>query len=461
LVVAKTDGSKPRTAAHFVGFDGLRLAAAVSVIFSHAFLLASGDETGEPLVRLLGPNNIMGLYGVFTFFIISGFLLTRSLAGNAAPLTYAVNRLLRILPGFAVCMLVTALVIGPLFSSVSPREYFATAGPFQYVRTTISTLADTTLQTVFGYDGPNAPIVNGSLWSLHYEALSYIFLLVVWLAVRTLSRTAAFVVILSLLVWTVPAVEGRLTSIEYTLPYFSAGVTMAWFHERFGTGSRGAALALIGLAIAAWFGWQAYAFAPLGGYLVVYVGERPNIGSRIANAIGDCSYGLYLYGWPAEQMIKQLTGTESPLMLFVTATPVALAFALASYHFIELPAMSSKRAVANAISAGWARLAGRRAATASVFSRVAFVATAAGILTTKSVWWFFMYSLGLILVSAVLGGLVGAAADAAASALGLRRRARGQPGSSPSSHDDVLNGPGPGEPGPPRPREIPAVSVRR
>ena len=64
----------------FPGFDGLRLAAATSVLFSHAFLIAEGTDDSEPLRHLLGPGNIIGLYGVFTFFIISGFLLTRSLA---------------------------------------------------------------------------------------------------------------------------------------------------------------------------------------------------------------------------------------------------------------------------------------------------------------------------------------------------------------------------------------------
>jgi peptidoglycan/LPS O-acetylase OafA/YrhL len=70
-----------QTSRYFSGFDGLRLVAALSVIFSHAFLIATGSEDTEPFVRRLGPNNSVGLYGVFTFFIISGFL---SLSANAS-----------------------------------------------------------------------------------------------------------------------------------------------------------------------------------------------------------------------------------------------------------------------------------------------------------------------------------------------------------------------------------------
>ena len=42
-------------------FDAMRLVAASSIIFSHAFALTEGSERSEPLVRLLGPGNIVGI----------------------------------------------------------------------------------------------------------------------------------------------------------------------------------------------------------------------------------------------------------------------------------------------------------------------------------------------------------------------------------------------------------------
>jgi peptidoglycan/LPS O-acetylase OafA/YrhL len=61
----------------FGNFDTIRLVAAASVIFSHAFLIADGHDKNEPFVRLTGA--IIGVHGVFVFLIISGFLVTRSL----------------------------------------------------------------------------------------------------------------------------------------------------------------------------------------------------------------------------------------------------------------------------------------------------------------------------------------------------------------------------------------------
>jgi peptidoglycan/LPS O-acetylase OafA/YrhL len=63
--------------ARFANFDAMRMVAAASVSFSHAFLLADGHNKNEPFVRLSG--NILGIHGVFVFLIISGFLVTQSL----------------------------------------------------------------------------------------------------------------------------------------------------------------------------------------------------------------------------------------------------------------------------------------------------------------------------------------------------------------------------------------------
>src|SRR3954468_22563400 len=59
-------------------FDALRLLAALSVVFSHSFLIAEGTEASEPFVWLTRNQCVLGLMGVFVFFIISGYLVTGS-----------------------------------------------------------------------------------------------------------------------------------------------------------------------------------------------------------------------------------------------------------------------------------------------------------------------------------------------------------------------------------------------
>jgi hypothetical protein len=88
----------------YLNFDlSLRLAAAASVVFSHAFGITEGHDRNEPFVRLLGPENILGIYGVYIFFITSGFLITASFHRSSLG-DYALKRGFRIIPGLAVCV---------------------------------------------------------------------------------------------------------------------------------------------------------------------------------------------------------------------------------------------------------------------------------------------------------------------------------------------------------------------
>src|ERR1051325_986429 len=99
-------------------FDALRLLACVSVVFSHSFLIAEGSEAGEPFVWLTGNQCILGLVGVFVFFIISGYLVPASFCRNPRPGRFAQRRFLRIYPGLVVNALVCACLPGPLVSSL-------------------------------------------------------------------------------------------------------------------------------------------------------------------------------------------------------------------------------------------------------------------------------------------------------------------------------------------------------
>jgi hypothetical protein len=91
--------------------------------------------------------------------------------------------------------------------------------------------------------------------------------------------------------------------IAYTLPYFSGGVIMYVVYQRFGTTPRLAWLSLGFICASALVGFQHYAFAIFGAYIVVFLAERPNIGRALPNAARRV-LGVYLFGWPVEKLIQ-------------------------------------------------------------------------------------------------------------------------------------------------------------
>jgi len=54
----------------------------------------------------------------------------------------------------------------------------------------------------------------------------------------------------------------------------------------------------------------------------------------------DLSYGVYLYGWPIQQLLLfYFYGWMSPIVLFATAMPIACVAAWTSWRFIEAPCL--------------------------------------------------------------------------------------------------------------------------
>jgi peptidoglycan/LPS O-acetylase OafA/YrhL len=277
------------------------------------------------------------------------------------------------------------------------------------VTKSISTLNDAYLPGVYVGSGLEVHMVaNGSLWSLHYEALSYVFLLLLWTLVPVGGAAAIVAVTVSALTWIIPPFGEFIASIAYTLPYFSGGVLMHWIYQRYGTNALGAAISFVLLLVSGVMGMQLYAFALFGAYLIVFLGERPNFGSSIARKFGDCSYGIYLFGWPAEQMMRRMTHTTDPWLLFVMALPLAALLAWISFHAIEKPAMRFRTVAAARIRQVVQRMfTAMRSPRAGVLgAKTAFVVAAILLLTSKVQWWYFTESMGLLLLATAAGSLV-------------------------------------------------------
>jgi peptidoglycan/LPS O-acetylase OafA/YrhL len=59
----------------------------------------------------------------------------------------------------------------------------------------------------------------------------------------------------------------------------------------------------------------------------------------------DLSYGVYLYGWPAQQLAFHLVPGPHPYVNALLGATIALCIAWASWEFVERPALSFKSLV--------------------------------------------------------------------------------------------------------------------
>ena len=326
-------------------FDFVRLVAALSVVLSHSFLIAEGNTWHEPLVRLSGNQAVLGLMGVFVFFAISGYLVTESFCRNPAPMGFALRRILRIFPGLIVNVLICGFVLGSLATTLPLSAYFSDPkfAAYLWQTVTLNPVAPA-LPGVWFVDNPVGLIVNGSLWTLRPEVMMYAMVLI--LGVLRLLRLSVTLLLVGVGIAAVAFPEyskplGDLGGWAWMLSYFAAGMVLYFLRDRLPFAGWGALLALAALVGFTAIGKLIMLFPLAGAYITIWAGRRYDPQLNYSRYVGDLSYGLYIYGWPAEDAVIYLSGRHAAWwQVFAGGLAIALPLAFLSWHLIEKPALN-------------------------------------------------------------------------------------------------------------------------
>jgi peptidoglycan/LPS O-acetylase OafA/YrhL len=340
--------------------DGLRAVAVLAVVAYHAFPAAAPG----------------GFVGVDTFFVISGFLITRIIVTEMAAGTFTMRkfygrRIRRIFPALIVVLAATLALGWAVLSSDEYRmvgTHVAAGGAF---------VSNIKLWREAGYFDTAAaakPLLH--LWSLGIEEQFYLIwppvLLFAWRFGRRVPHVTAIILAASFLL--------NIATIGYSQPAaFYAPLTRFWELMT------GAMVALLTLNGSGWSGrvpsWVPTAAAGLGAVLLVaaiaFVNARtrfpgwwavpPVVGTALliaagpstwlsrkllshpwVVAIGLISYPLYLWHWPLLSLTTIVRGEASPGYR-LAATAAAFAFAAVTYHAIERPVRFSRATFAPAL----------------------------------------------------------------------------------------------------------------
>ena len=150
------------------GFDFLRVILALGIVFVHSFGVSQGKAYSLP-------QTLVSLSIVPMFIALSGFLVTRS-ATRLSTKDFMLNRACRVLPAFTVDVLIGAVIIGGIFTTLPWREYYTSSGFFSYFINAIGFI-HYELPGVFK-NNPYPDVVNGNLWTIPFEIGCYLLMAV-------------------------------------------------------------------------------------------------------------------------------------------------------------------------------------------------------------------------------------------------------------------------------------------
>lgn len=338
----------------------LRMIAASAVIISHSFPITAGKDAIQPMEELTGVQ--LGTMGLYVFFAISGFLIADSYHRSRTMSHFVTARFLRIFPGLLVVLLVTVLALGPLTSTLPLGEYFRNPGTITYVPSNLSLyFLQYELPGVFE-GNPQPGTINGSLWTLFYEVVCYAGVVVAGaLAIFARRRRLWLAVFAYALVWVAvfvvqdAAPQPLIALRDLSLPFF-IGMVLYSLRDK-------VRLSYVGLVL---LGVLPFLLGPstLGrlsvvaaiSYGVFVLGYRIKGPLLRYNRLGDYSYGTYIYGFPVQQSLVFVIPAMTAVWNAVLALALALVLAIASWHFVEKPALARKKTYGNALVAAVDRL---------------------------------------------------------------------------------------------------------
>lgn len=338
----------------------LRIIAASLVIYGHSFDLAAHDPTRLDFFARHVGYRYCGDIGVAVFFLLSGFLVSASYHRGRKLLVFLNARLFRLLPALAACVALSALLLGPLLTSLEPRAYFRAPETWRYFQNILLAHNEWTLPGVFTFNHYQQ-VVNGSLWTLPIEARAYLLTAVLGavglLHWRGVGGLAWLAVLVATLAW--PGDINRYLGFDAArlLAFFAVGGCF-YFFARWIPIALPPVLALMLLAWALRHGpYYEPALACCVIYAVFWLAYVPVI--PLPHWLGDISYGTYLWGFPVQQLIAHFAPGALPWQMMLLALPLSWLLGAASWRWVEEPAMRLRKRLEQAARRRSATLRGR------------------------------------------------------------------------------------------------------
>ncbi len=288
------------------------------------------------------------------FFILSGYLIVQSWLRTPQIKDYLSKRILRIYPSFLAACLLSLLIVGPI--GFGSQGYLKGLSVAQTVKSFLR------LQPSFpnSFPGSHSAIVNGSLWTIPYEFLCYLLVLVLGMSGLFRSKRVIVLPVTAVLLMTLAVFNVQAAPVSWfnrilmrfsfkpeefyrLTAYFFMGAAFYFYQEALSKYRRWSKIGILVFVLCLFSPYTAdYAMMTIGTVLLFEVGLKTHSWTTKLSLKGDYSYGMYLYGWPIQKLLILEFPKIQPLMLTCLALPLSFCAGAASWCLIEKPFLKLK-----------------------------------------------------------------------------------------------------------------------
>ncbi len=326
----------------------MRIGLAIAIVLYHTVITSDGGYWD----MRYWTGDFRGLLSTLLpiFFALSGFLVAGSLERTPKLSQFLTLRVIRLVPALGVEILLCALILGPLVTTLPLQEYFTDPEFFAYFRNIIGDI-HYELPGVFEHT-PFPRTVNGSLWTVPLELQAYGLLSLLLLLGLTKRRWTMLVILgaICLLepVWRLSMEPSNTIGPPrawFLITCFFCGMLVYKFREKIAFNYWLAGAAFVG-AVVCFNSYETMFWgAPLITYATIVFG-LVNIPKIPIVSNGDYSYGLYVFAFPIQQLfafwfpdVREWYWNAAFTLTF------GFAYAAFSWHFIENRVLKQKKAI--------------------------------------------------------------------------------------------------------------------
>jgi peptidoglycan/LPS O-acetylase OafA/YrhL len=338
-------------------FNLIRFVAAFVVLAAHSAIFVGVWPFWDPYAY--GFDLSSGGIAVDAFFVVSGFLVTGSLLNRRSLTSFVWARFLRIFPGLWVMLLLTVFGLGLAMTTLPAREFLTSPKMHEYLWrcATIVNGVRKYLPGVFETNRLDTAF-NGSLWTLPLEWRMYEFLAIAWavlalipnyrpIAFRLLAPLAAVASLLYVGFDELTHEKANLGTMHAYM--FLAGSAILVLGDKIPVSVKAIPILLAVLTVSLVNYKLAFiTYLVVMPFLILNMAYAPGRLLLRFNALGDYSYGVYIYAYPIQQTIMSFWPDLSPGALTALASAPTLVLAILSWRFVEKPALAHKEAFASA-----------------------------------------------------------------------------------------------------------------